>query len=46
MAKFAMRDRERLGLLRVSATVLGVLAAEGRICRSRPAGSWTSAQFC
>ncbi|MCX5381468.1 winged helix DNA-binding domain-containing protein [Streptomyces sp. NBC_00091] len=30
---------------RVSATVLGVLAAEGRIRRSRPAGSWTSAQF-
>ncbi|KUL38899.1 hypothetical protein ADL22_16755 [Streptomyces sp. NRRL F-4489] len=30
---------------RVSATVLGVLAAEGRIRRSRPTGSWTSAQF-
>ncbi|MWA16142.1 winged helix DNA-binding domain-containing protein [Streptomyces sp. BA2] len=30
---------------RVSSTVLGVLAAEGRIRRSRPAGSWTSAQF-
>lgn len=30
---------------RVSATVLGVLAAEGRVRRSRPAGSWTSAQF-
>ncbi|GGT84555.1 winged helix DNA-binding domain-containing protein [Streptomyces violascens] len=30
---------------RVSATILGVLAAEGRIRRSRPVGSWTSAQF-
>ncbi|MER5930894.1 winged helix DNA-binding domain-containing protein [Streptomyces sp. NPDC002054] len=30
---------------RVSATVLGVLAAEGRIRRARPAGTWTSAQF-
>ncbi|MFF7725425.1 winged helix DNA-binding domain-containing protein [Streptomyces sp. NPDC008001] len=30
---------------RVSSPVLGVLAAEGRIRRSRPAGSWTSAQF-
>ncbi|OAR25171.1 hypothetical protein A8W25_05820 [Streptomyces sp. ERV7] len=30
---------------RVCATVLGVLAAEGRVRRSRPAGSWTSAQF-
>ncbi|MFE1769658.1 winged helix DNA-binding domain-containing protein [Streptomyces sp. NPDC059008] len=30
---------------RASASVLGVLAAEGRIRRARPAGSWTSAQF-
>ncbi|MFK0292577.1 winged helix DNA-binding domain-containing protein [Streptomyces sp. NPDC090442] len=30
---------------RVSSSVLGVLAAEGRIRRARPAGSWTSAQF-
>ncbi|QDQ09771.1 winged helix DNA-binding domain-containing protein [Streptomyces spectabilis] len=30
---------------RASAPVLGVLAAEGRVRRSRPAGSWTSAQF-
>ncbi|MGW1373136.1 winged helix DNA-binding domain-containing protein [Streptomyces sp. NPDC002446] len=30
---------------RASATILGVLAAEGRIRRARPAGSWTSAQF-
>ncbi|UQA97290.1 winged helix DNA-binding domain-containing protein [Streptomyces halobius] len=30
---------------RVCATVLGVLAAEGRIRRARPAGNWTSAQF-
>ncbi|WP_053923475.1 DNA glycosylase AlkZ-like family protein [Streptomyces chattanoogensis] len=30
---------------RVSSTILGVLAAEGRIRRARPAGSWTSAQF-
>ncbi|MEU7581674.1 winged helix DNA-binding domain-containing protein [Streptomyces sp. NPDC041068] len=30
---------------RVCATVLGVLAAEGRVRRARPAGSWTSAQF-
>ncbi|MEK2476624.1 winged helix DNA-binding domain-containing protein [Streptomyces noursei] len=30
---------------RVSASILGVLAAEGRIRRARPAGSWTSAQF-
>ncbi|PKV89857.1 winged helix DNA-binding domain-containing protein [Streptomyces sp. TLI_146] len=30
---------------RVCATVLGVLAAEGRVRRTRPAGSWTSAQF-
>ncbi|MFV8132840.1 winged helix DNA-binding domain-containing protein [Streptomyces syringium] len=30
---------------RVSASVLGVLATEGRIRRSRPAGTWTSAQF-
>ncbi|MFI9203008.1 winged helix DNA-binding domain-containing protein [Streptomyces sp. NPDC053048] len=30
---------------RVSTPLLGVLAAEGRIRRSRPAGSWTSAQF-
>ncbi|MCK7626554.1 winged helix DNA-binding domain-containing protein [Streptomyces sp. RS10V-4] len=30
---------------RVSATVLAVLAAEGRIRRARPAGSWTSGQF-
>ncbi|WP_028813257.1 winged helix DNA-binding domain-containing protein [Streptomyces flavidovirens] len=30
---------------RASTPVLGVLAAEGRIRRSRPAGSWTSAQF-
>lgn len=30
---------------RVASTVLGVLAAEGRIRRARPAGSWTSAQF-
>ncbi|QES46681.1 hypothetical protein DEJ50_01255 [Streptomyces venezuelae] len=30
---------------RVSATILGVLAAEGRIRRARPTGSWTSAQF-
>ncbi len=30
---------------RVCAPILGVLAAEGRIRRARPAGSWTSAQF-
>ncbi|MFD0266391.1 winged helix DNA-binding domain-containing protein [Streptomyces sp. NPDC127106] len=30
---------------RASTPVLGVLAAEGRIRRFRPAGSWTSAQF-
>ncbi|WP_329394742.1 winged helix DNA-binding domain-containing protein [Streptomyces melanogenes] len=30
---------------RVSTQILGVLAAEGRIRRDRPAGSWTSAQF-
>ncbi|MER6045929.1 winged helix DNA-binding domain-containing protein [Streptomyces sp. NPDC001793] len=30
---------------RVSSPILGLLAAEGRIRRSRPAGSWTSAQF-
>ncbi|WP_406347307.1 DNA glycosylase AlkZ-like family protein [Streptomyces sp. NBC_00648] len=30
---------------RVSAPILGVLVAEGRIRRARPAGSWTSAQF-
>ncbi|MFC9294612.1 winged helix DNA-binding domain-containing protein [Streptomyces sp. NPDC057011] len=30
---------------RVASTVLGVLAAEGRIRRARPAGGWTSAQF-
>lgn len=30
---------------RVSSTILGVLAAEGRVRRSRPVGSWTSAQF-
>ncbi|MBW5483185.1 winged helix DNA-binding domain-containing protein [Streptomyces bambusae] len=30
---------------RASTPVLGVLAAEGRIRRHRPAGSWTSAQF-
>lgn len=30
---------------RLSAPVLGVLAAEGRIRRARPLGSWTSAQF-
>ncbi|MFJ9619769.1 winged helix DNA-binding domain-containing protein [Streptomyces noursei] len=30
---------------RASTPILGVLAAEGRIRRSRPAGSWTSAQF-
>ncbi|MFF4603669.1 winged helix DNA-binding domain-containing protein [Streptomyces sp. NPDC001339] len=30
---------------RASTPVLGVLAAEGRIRRARPAGSWTSAQF-
>ncbi|MFD3542453.1 winged helix DNA-binding domain-containing protein [Streptomyces sp. NPDC058662] len=30
---------------RVSSPVLGALAAEGRIRRGRPAGSWTSAQF-
>ncbi|GAA0344615.1 winged helix DNA-binding domain-containing protein [Streptomyces blastmyceticus] len=30
---------------RVSAPILGTLAAEGRIRRTRPAGSWTSAQF-
>ncbi|GAA2933681.1 winged helix DNA-binding domain-containing protein [Streptomyces thioluteus] len=30
---------------RASAPVLGLLAAEGRIRRHRPAGSWTSAQF-
>ncbi|MFG3001059.1 DNA glycosylase AlkZ-like family protein [Streptomyces sp. NPDC048340] len=30
---------------RVASTVLGVLAAEGRIRRARPAGSWTSARF-
>ncbi|KOV56282.1 winged helix DNA-binding domain-containing protein [Streptomyces sp. MMG1121] len=30
---------------RASSHVLAVLAAEGRIRRSRPAGSWTSAQF-
>ncbi|MYT33917.1 MULTISPECIES: winged helix DNA-binding domain-containing protein [unclassified Streptomyces] len=30
---------------RASTPVLGVLAAQGRIRRARPAGSWTSAQF-
>ncbi|TJZ44507.1 winged helix DNA-binding domain-containing protein [Streptomyces piniterrae] len=30
---------------RVCSTVLGALAAEGRIRRARPAGNWTSAQF-
>ncbi|QHC23643.1 winged helix DNA-binding domain-containing protein [Streptomyces sp. GS7] len=30
---------------RAGTSVLGVLAAEGRIRRDRPAGSWTSAQF-
>ncbi|MBH1934206.1 AlkZ family DNA glycosylase [Streptomyces sp. AV19] len=30
---------------RASSPVLGLLAAEGRIRRHRPAGSWTSAQF-
>ncbi len=30
---------------RAGTPVLGVLAAEGRIRRARPAGSWTSAQF-
>ncbi|MFJ3922205.1 winged helix DNA-binding domain-containing protein [Streptomyces sp. NPDC090022] len=30
---------------RVGSQVIGVLAAEGRIRRTRPAGSWTSAQF-
>ncbi|QLE70488.1 winged helix DNA-binding domain-containing protein [Streptomyces rectiverticillatus] len=30
---------------RVTAPILGALAAEGRIHRTRPAGSWTSAQF-
>jgi hypothetical protein len=30
---------------RVGSAVLGVLSAEGRIRRARPAGSWTSAQF-
>ncbi|MEU8546310.1 winged helix DNA-binding domain-containing protein [Streptomyces roseoverticillatus] len=30
---------------RVCALVVGALAAEGRIRRARPAGSWTSAQF-
>ncbi|MEU2869170.1 winged helix DNA-binding domain-containing protein [Streptomyces olivoreticuli] len=30
---------------RVCALIVGVLAAEGRIRRTRPAGSWTSAQF-
>ncbi|MFG2997465.1 DNA glycosylase AlkZ-like family protein [Streptomyces sp. NPDC048340] len=30
---------------RVCSTVLGVLAAEGRIRRARPAGNWTSARF-
>ncbi|MBW5423750.1 winged helix DNA-binding domain-containing protein [Streptomyces sp. BG9H] len=30
---------------RICGTVLGVLAAEGRVRRARPAGSWTSAQF-
>ncbi|MFI9046929.1 winged helix DNA-binding domain-containing protein [Streptomyces sp. NPDC053427] len=30
---------------RVSAPILGVLAAEGRIRRARPRGSWTSGQF-
>ncbi|GGU90080.1 hypothetical protein GCM10010211_65820 [Streptomyces albospinus] len=30
---------------RAGTPVLGVLAAEGRIRRDRPAGSWTSAQF-
>ncbi|MFI1200085.1 winged helix DNA-binding domain-containing protein [Streptomyces sp. NPDC020883] len=30
---------------RVSSPILGLLAAEGRIRRTRPAGSWTSAQF-
>ncbi len=30
---------------RASTPVLGVLASEGRIRRTRPAGSWTSAQF-
>ncbi|MCQ8771325.1 winged helix DNA-binding domain-containing protein [Streptomyces telluris] len=30
---------------RVTAPILGALAAEGRIRRTRPAGSWTSARF-
>ncbi|MEV5878303.1 winged helix DNA-binding domain-containing protein [Streptomyces sp. NPDC052101] len=30
---------------RASAPLLGLLAAEGRIRRARPTGSWTSAQF-
>ncbi|MBT2526306.1 AlkZ family DNA glycosylase [Streptomyces sp. ISL-99] len=30
---------------RVCATVLGSLAAEGRVRRARPVGNWTSAQF-
>lgn len=30
---------------RASSPILGTLAAEGRIRRTRPAGSWTSAQF-
>ncbi|MFF4948479.1 winged helix DNA-binding domain-containing protein [Streptomyces chattanoogensis] len=30
---------------RVTAPILGTLAAEGRIRRARPVGSWTSAQF-
>ncbi|MER7986924.1 winged helix DNA-binding domain-containing protein [Streptomyces noursei] len=30
---------------RVGSSILGVLATEGRIRRSRPAGSWTSARF-
>ncbi len=30
---------------RVTAPILGTLAVEGRIRRTRPAGSWTSAQF-
>ncbi|KOU52641.1 winged helix DNA-binding domain-containing protein [Streptomyces sp. WM6378] len=30
----------------LSAPILGVLAAEGRIRRARPRGSWTSSQFC
>ncbi|MEV0374732.1 winged helix DNA-binding domain-containing protein [Streptomyces sp. NPDC050636] len=30
---------------RVASPILGALAADGRIRRARPAGSWTSAQF-